>query len=188
MGRPGLDKEAAMSMDPPGASVSPGRAWDKARVPANFKPLYDPPHPVNSIQSPGRRNFRVSSLIYFFHETWILTKKKKRERKWNICWLRYSPTRWLRPSLHVSSRHYYKNIDLSRLGNRCCPGFPTGNASPGQKVSFFHVFLFSILFLFQLYFCISIKLIYWNSVCMISTNIYIYIITYIIFVLNSFHI
>ena len=29
--------------------------------------------------------------------------------------------------------HYYKNIDLSRLGNPCCPGFPTGNASPGQK-------------------------------------------------------
>ena len=122
--------------------------------------------------------------------------------------------------------HYYKNVDLSRLGNRCCPGFPTGNASPGQKgvpfcpgsgnrdrrgpfvpvgntnrdkrcsqrprgwrtllsrlvlptgtkcLFFFHVFLFSILFLFQLYFCISIKLMYWNSVCMISTNIYIYI-------------
>ena len=35
------------------------------------------------------------------------------------------------------SMHYYKNVDLSRLGNRCCPGFPTGNASPGQKgVSF----------------------------------------------------
>ena len=33
---------------------------------------------------------------------------------------------------HVRS-HYYKNIDLSRLGNPCCPGFPTGNASPGQK-------------------------------------------------------
>ena len=125
-----------------------------------------------------------------------------------------------------SSRHYYKNVDLSRLGNRCCPGFPTGNASPGQKgvpfcpgsgnrdrrgpfvpvgntnrdkrcsqrprgwrtllsrlvlptgtkgPFFFHIFLFSILFLFQLYFCISIKLMYWNSVCMISTNIYIYI-------------
>ena len=29
--------------------------------------------------------------------------------------------------------HYYKNVDLSRLGNRCCPGFPTGNASLGQK-------------------------------------------------------
>ena len=30
-----------------------------------------------------------------------------------------------------------KNVDLSRLGNPCCPGFPTGNASPGQKgVSF----------------------------------------------------
>ena len=26
-----------------------------------------------------------------------------------------------------------KNVDLSRLENRCCPGFPTGNASPGQK-------------------------------------------------------
>ena len=85
--------------------------------------------------------------------------------------------------------HYYKNVDLSRLGNHCCPGFPTGNSSPGQKgvplcpgwcyepgqkVPFFHIFLFSILFLFQLYFCILIKLMYWNSVCMISTNIYIY--------------
>ena len=29
--------------------------------------------------------------------------------------------------------HYYKNVDLSRLGNPCCPGFPTGNASSGQK-------------------------------------------------------
>ena len=29
--------------------------------------------------------------------------------------------------------HYYKNVDLSQLGNPCCPGFPTGNASPGQK-------------------------------------------------------
>src|SRR6185312_4579319 len=138
----------------------------------------------------------------------------------------------------MSNLHYYKNVDLSRLGNPCCPGFPTGNASPGQKgcpivpglatgtkedllsplvtptgtkgaasahvagapfcpgwcyqpgqkVPFFHVFLFSILFLFQLYFCISIKLMYWNSVCMISTNIYIYIVTYIIFILHSFHI
>ena len=25
--------------------------------------------------------------------------------------------------------HYYKNIDLFRLGNPCCPGFPTGNAT-----------------------------------------------------------
>ena len=65
-----------------------------------------------------------------------------------------------------------------------CPGWCY---QPGQKVLFFH-FFFSILFLFQLYFCISIKLIYWNSVCMISTNIYIYIVTYIIFVLDSFHI
>ena len=40
----------------------------------------------------------------------------------------------------------------------------------GTKRPFFHIFLFSILFLFQLYFCISIKLIYWNSVCMISTG------------------
>ena len=116
--------------------------------------------------------------------------------------------------------HYYKNVDLSRLGNRCCSGFPTGNTSPGQKGCpfvpglatgtkedllsrlvaptwlahpfvpvgvtnrdkmslFFHVFLFSILFLFQLYFCISIKLMYWNSVCMISTNIYIHIYSYL---------
>ena len=60
---------------------------------------------------------------------------------------------------------------------------PTGTKGP-----FFHVFLFSIPFLFQLYFCILIKLMYWNSVCMISTNIYIYIVTYIIFGLDSFHI
>ena len=53
-----------------------------------------------------------------------------------------------------------------------CPGWCY---QQGQKIPFFHVFLFSILFLFQLYFCISIKLMYWNSVCMISTNIYIYI-------------
>ena len=100
--------------------------------------------------------------------------------------------------------HYYRNANLSRLGNPCCPGFPTGNARPGQrggpfvpglatgtkgaasatwlahpfvpeqKILFFLVFFFSILFLFQLYFCISIKLMYWNSICMISTNIYIY--------------
>ena len=84
--------------------------------------------------------------------------------------------------------HYYRNADLFRLGNPCCPGFPTENARPGQKRvpfcpgsgnrdkrSLFFMFFFSILFLFQLYFCISIKLMYWNSVCMISTNIYIYI-------------
>ena len=35
--------------------------------------------------------------------------------------------------INSSSVHYYKNVDLSRLGNRCCPGFPTGNACPGQK-------------------------------------------------------
>ena len=49
----------------------------------------------------------------------------------------------------------------------------------GTKDIFFYVFLFSILFLFQLYFCISIKLMYWNSVCMIFTNIYIYIYSYL---------
>ena len=81
---------------------------------------------------------------------------------------------------------------------RGCPFVPVGNTNRDKRCSqsprgwrtllsrlvlptgtkglfFFHVFLFSILFLFQLYFCISIKLMYWNSVCMISTNIYIYI-------------
>ena len=67
---------------------------------------------------------------------------------------------------------------LSRFSNRerqsgtkgvpFCPG--SGNQ---DKRSFFSVFLFSILFLFQLYFCISIKLMYWNSMCKISTNIYL---------------
>ena len=57
---------------------------------------------------------------------------------------------------------------------RGCPFVP-GVATGTKGLFFFHVFLFSILFLFQLYFCISIKLMYWNSVCMISTNIYIYI-------------
>ena len=66
-----------------------------------------------------------------------------------------------------------------------CPGWCY---QPGQKVYFFPVSLFSIPFLFQLYFYISIILMYWNSVCKISTNIYIYIVTYIIFVLDSFHI
>ena len=96
--------------------------------------------------------------------------------------------------------HYYRKAHLSWLENLCCPGFPTENARPGQKGSFcpgsgnrdkkdpfvpvggpffFPVFLFSILFRFQLYFCISIKLMYWNSVCMISTNIYIYIYSYL---------
>ena len=55
--------------------------------------------------------------------------------------------------------HYYRKAHLSRL----------------VVPFFFPVFLFSILFLFQLYFCISIKLMYWNSVCMISTNIYMII-------------
>ena len=50
------------------------------------------------------------------------------------------------------------------------PVGPTGTKGP-----FFPIFFFSILFLFQLYFCISIKLMYWKSMCMISTNIYIYI-------------
>ena len=58
---------------------------------------------------------------------------------------------------------------------------PTGTKGP-----FFSCFPFLNSFLFQLYFCISIKFMYWNSVCMISTNIYI--VTYIIFVLDSFHI
>ena len=68
------------------------------------------------------------------------------------------------------------------------PGLATGTKEDllsrlvlptGTKGLFFHVFLFSILFLFQLYFCISIKLMYWNSVCMISTNIYTYIYSYL---------
>ena len=33
-----------------------------------------------------------------------------------------------------SYTHYYRKANLSRLGNPCCPGFPTGNARPGQKV------------------------------------------------------
>ena len=77
------------------------------------------------------------------------------------------------------------------------PGLATGTKSTlisrlvlptGTKGLFFSVPLFSIVFLFRLYFYISIKLMYWNSVCKISTNIYIYIVTYIIFVLDSFHI
>ena len=67
---------------------------------------------------------------------------------------------------------------LSRFSNR------------DKRSIFFSVPIFSIVFLFRLYFYISIKLMYWNSVCKISTNIYIYIyiVTYIIFVLDSFHI
>ena len=29
--------------------------------------------------------------------------------------------------------HYYRNANLSRLENSCCPGFPTRNTRPGQK-------------------------------------------------------
>ena len=112
-------------------------------------------------------------------------------------------------------RHYYKNVDLSRLENRCCPGFPTGNTSPvqkgvpfcpgsgnrdkrcsqrprgwrtllsrlvlptGTKGLFFHIFFLNSFSISIIYFCISIKLMYCNSVCMISTNIYIYIYIYI---------
>ena len=77
------------------------------------------------------------------------------------------------------------------------PGLATGTKSTllsrlvlptGTKGPFFSVYLFSNVFLFRLNFYISIKLMYWNSVCKISTNIYIYIVTYIIFVLDSFHI
>ena len=86
-------------------------------------------------------------------------------------------------------------VGNTNRGKRCCQrphGWRTLLSrlvlTTGTKGPFFHIFLFSILFLFQLYFCISIKLMYWNSVCMISTNIYIYIVTYIIFIIDSFHI
>ena len=38
-----------------------------------------------------------------------------------------------RTSFYSIYIHYYRNVDLSQLGNLCCPGFPTGNARPGQK-------------------------------------------------------
>ena len=77
-----------------------------------------------------------------------------------------------------------RGVLLSRVWQ---PGQNGWYHQPGQKVLpaprgwrtllsrlvlglFFPSFLFSILFLFQLYFYISIKLIYWNSVCMISTG------------------
>ena len=81
-------------------------------------------------------------------------------------------------NLIIFSIHYYKNVDLSRLGNRCCPGFPTGNACPGQKgvpfcpgcgnrdkrSLFFFMFFFSQFFFyfnytfaFQLNLCIGIQ-------------------------------
>ena len=37
----------------------------------------------------------------------------------------------LSPSWNIL--HYYRNLDLSRLGNSFYPSFPTGNARPGQK-------------------------------------------------------
>ena len=107
-----------------------------------------------------------------------------------------------------SLNHHYRNANLSRLGNPCCPGFsnrerqagtkgppfcpgsgnrdnrlvtPTGTKGAASATWLAHPFIpvASILFLFQLYFCISIKLMYWNSVCMISTNIYTYIYIFI---------
>ena len=67
------------------------------------------------------------------------------------------------------------------------PFVPVG-VTNRDKMSIFFCSSFLNCFLFRLYFYISIKLMYWNSVCKISTNIYIYIVTYIIFVLDSFHI
>ena len=32
-----------------------------------------------------------------------------------------------------TKNHYYRKTDLSRLGNSCCPDFPTGNVRPEQK-------------------------------------------------------
>ena len=40
--------------------------------------------------------------------------------------------RFLKP-LNCRPSHYYRNTDLSWLGNLCCSDFPTGNAKPGQK-------------------------------------------------------
>ena len=65
-----------------------------------------------------------------------------------------------------------------------CPGWCY---QPEQKVHFF-LFLFSQFFFYFNYTFIFQLNLYWNSVCKISTNIYIYIVTYIIFVLDSFHI
>ena len=134
----------------------------------------------------------------------------------------YNAPRW---DNDARTKHYYKNVNLSRLGNSCCPGFPTRNASlgqkgcpfvpglatgtkgaasahvagapfcsgwcyqPGQNVLFFmfsfsqFFFYFNYTFAFQLNLCIGIQ-------CVWSPLIYtcIYIVTYIIFVLDSFHI
>ena len=82
----------------------------------------------------------------------------------------------------ASAGQYYRNADLSRLGNPYCPGFPTGNARPGQKgVLLSRVWqprqkafvpvgntnrdkrsLFSIYFPFLNSFSISIILLYFN--------------------------
>ena len=98
--------------------------------------------------------------------------------------------------------HYYRKANLFRLGNLCCPDFPTGNARPGQKGVLLsrvtptgtkgaasatwlaHPFVpvggpFFSYFAFLNSFSILIKLMYWNSVCIISTNIYIYIYSYL---------
>ena len=42
-------------------------------------------------------------------------------------------TYWLMGCFRAVAAPLLKNVDLSRLGNPCCPGFPIGNASPGQK-------------------------------------------------------
>ena len=94
------------------------------------------------------------------------------------------------PGLATGTKGYLLSRLVTPTGTkkgcqRHVPGAPC--YQPGQKIYFFSsIYLFSILFLFQLYFYISIKFMYWNSVCKISTNIYI--VTYIIFVLDSFYI
>ena len=76
------------------------------------------------------------------------------------------------PGLATGTKGYLLSRLVTPTGTK---GAASATWPTGTKCPFFPVFLFSILFLFQLYFCISIILMYWNSVCMISTNIYIYI-------------
>ena len=91
-----------------------------------------------------------------------------------------TPGRPFIPGLATGTNSYL----LSRLGATSAtwlahPFVPVG-VTNRDKMSFFFLFSFSqFFFLFQLYFCISIKLMCWNSVCIISTNIYIYIYIYI---------
>ena len=65
-------------------------------------------------------------FYFMLNRKWIarygVTRKGIRQRRWIFVVQRY-----------FAWTHCYRNANLFRLENLCCPGFPTGNARPGQN-------------------------------------------------------